>query len=239
MFAWILTDKGVLMLKCQCMLRIVPGAHRRGDIMKRFKNVVAVTLAFAMAFSLIGCGKAKDIDDEDEKEEVEEETSGNGMEDLIKDFPGTASERLGISEDDINEYDPSEMHNDHAFEGAYYVCGGSDMPAIECAVYDDPDEARETFEEYYSNFNEQFNEDNFDGDYECFFEDDQGYIIIDGSNSGTRIFGDRFATGDVYAGVFYEDNTVIVIMPRNDVDNSTVEDVISDLGLPMANGDNT
>ena len=221
------------------MLRIVPGAHRRGDIMKRFKNVVAVTLAFAMAFSLIGCGKAKDIDDEDEKEEVEEETSGNGMEDLIKDFPGTASERLGISEDDINEYDPSEMHNDHAFEGAYYVCAGSDMPAIECAVYDDPDEARETFEEYYSNFNEQFNEDNFDGDYECFFEDDQGYIVIDGSNSGTRIFGDRFATGDVYAGVYFEDNTVIVIMPRNDVDNSTVEDVISDLGLPMANGDNT
>ena len=221
------------------MLRIVPGAHRRGDIMKRFKNVVAVTLAFAMAFSLIGCGKAKDIDDEDEKEEVEEETSGNGMEDLIKDFPGTASERLGISEDDINEYDPSEMHNSHAFEGSYYICGGSDLPAIECAVYDDPDEARETFEEYYSNFNEQFNEDNFDGDYECFFEDDQGYIVIDGSNSGTHIFGDPFATGEVYAGVYFEDNTVIVIRPRNDVDNSTVEDVISDLGLPMANGDNT
>lgn len=222
------------------MLRIVPGAHRRGDIMKRFKNVVAVTLAFAMAFSLIGCGKAKDIDDEDEKEEVEEETSGNGMEDLIKDFPGTASERLGISEDDINEYDPSEMHNDHAFEGAYYICAGSDLPAIECAVYDDPDEARDAFEEYYRTFNEQFREENFQGEYLCFYEGDRGYIVIAGTNSGTHIFGDYYAVGnEVYAGVYYEANAVITIKPRNNVDNSTVEDVISDLGLPMANGDNT
>ena len=109
-FLWCSNDK------MSMYVEICAAAHHRGDIMKRFKNVVAVMLAFAMAFSFIGCGKAKEKDAEDEKEEVEEEeASGNGMEDLIKDFPGTASERLGISEDDINEYDPSEMHNDHAF----------------------------------------------------------------------------------------------------------------------------
>ncbi len=208
--------------------------------MKKLKDVVAISLVFAMAFSLIGCGKAREKADEDDETEVDEEASVDGMKDLIRDFPGIASERLGISESYINEYDPSEMNNEHAFEGVYYICGGNDMPRIECAVYDDPDEAREVFEEYYTTFNEQFREENFHGEYLCFYEDIRGYIVINGSDSGTHIFGDRYASGsEVYAGVYYEDNAVILIMPRNDVDNSTVEDVISDLGLPMANGDNT
>ena len=47
------------------------------------------------------------------------------------------------------------------------------------------------------------------------------------------------AISEVYAGLYYADNTVILIMPKNDVTNDRVKEVISLLGLPMADGNNT
>ena len=41
--------------------------------MKKLKDVVAISLVFAMAFSLIGCGKAREKADEDDETEVDEE----------------------------------------------------------------------------------------------------------------------------------------------------------------------
>ena len=58
--------------------------------MKKLKDVVAISLVFAMAFSLIGCGKAREKADEDDETEVDEEASVDGMKDLIRDFPGIA-----------------------------------------------------------------------------------------------------------------------------------------------------
>ncbi|MBO4637852.1 MAG: hypothetical protein J5685_11990 [Clostridiales bacterium] len=214
------------------------------------KNVVALMTVIAMMTAASGCsgnGKTPSGDDDADvavtENDSEEETAVgdsdmSAIAALASDFSGRVTEKLGVSEDDISEIDPSTMHNSNAFQGEYYLISASDLPNIECFIYDDASEARSVFEEYYNTFTDEFSEDDFEGEYQSVFEADHGYIVLNGSNTGTHIFGDRFMIGGeaVYAGIYYEGNTVIRIMPKNDIDS--VEDAIRSLELPMANGDN-
>ena len=182
--------------------------------------VTAAVCACVMAVS--GCGAKPDA-----------------MAQLAQDFGGTLQDKLGASADEINATDASQMHNANAYEGTYYIYTNGDMPDVESRVYDNADEAREYFEEIYDIFSQAFGS-GFDGDCQYALNDNSGYIVVDGSLAGCNIFGDRYMRGEeIYAGLYYYDNAVMVVMPRNDAGNSDVEDTISRLGLPMANGENT
>ena len=188
----------------------------------KIRNLVITSVVCALVLAVSGCG-----------------AKNNAMAEIAQDFGGTLQDKLGASADDIHSEDASEFHNANAYEGTYYICTDSDMPTLESRVYNDADEAREYFEEIYDIFTQAFG-DGFDGDCQYALNDNSGYIVVDGSLSGSNIFGDRYMSGEeLYAGLYYYDNAVIVIAPRNDAGNSEVEDVISRLGLPMANGENT
>ena len=184
-------------------------------------GIAVVTLAFVL--TLAGCSSGKKAVDE-----------------LAQDYPGYIHDKLGVDEGDLDEIDASTLQPAFAFEGSYYYINNGDYPSADCRVYDNADEAREEFETYYDAFNEAFDEASVDGEYECCLGDDYGYIVVDGSFPGVAIFGNRARTDSgFYAGVYYSGNTVVAVIPRNDLTGSDVENVISRLGLPMANGQNT
>lgn len=186
------------------------------------RNLVITTAVCVLALAVSGCA-----------------AKTNAMAELAQDFGGTLQDKLGASADDIRATDASEMQNANAYEGTYYIYTDGDMPSVECRVYDNADEARESFEEIYDIFTQAYGE-NFDGECQYALNDNSGYIVVDGSLAGSNIFGGRYMSGEeLYAGLYYYDNAVMVVMPRNDAGNSDVEDTISRLGLPMANGENT
>ena len=194
--------------------------------MRRIRNLCVLALSLAAAACFVSCSNSEEQVDAVAK--------------LANDYSARIQDRLGVSGDDIREMDPSEFPNANAFEGEYYLCTDGDLPSIDCRVYNDAQEAREEFESYYDSFTAAFDEDAFDGDCQSCLENDHGYIVVDGSIPGVDIFGSVYRTGaEVYAGVYYSDNTVVFIMPRNDISNSDVEEVISLLELPMADGSNT
>ena len=188
----------------------------------KIRNIVITTAVCALALAVSGCG-----------------AKTNGMADLAQDFGGTLQDKLGASADEIRTSDASEIPNANAYEGTYYIYTNGDMPSVESRVYDNADEAREAFEETYEIFTQAFG-DGFDGECQYALDDNSGYIVVDGSLAGSNIFGGRYMSGEeLYAGLYYYDNAVMVVMPRNDAGNADVEDTISRLGLPMANGENT
>lgn len=229
------------------------------------KRLIALGLTVAMTFAITGCS-AKKTSSEDTKEtaavEEKKETDPSSEESVEEpefttrdlssvptpmknilevgyDFQGALVSKLGFSADDIRKTNPSKMHNQHAFNGIYILYTNADEPRLECMIYDNPQQAREEFENYYSTFNESFLADSFDGDYQACLEEEYGYIVLDGEKSGARIFGDYYATSEVYGGIYYADNILIIAMPKNEIKNTRVKDVISRLGLPMADGTNT
>ena len=191
--------------------------------MRFLRKTVLTVVCIVMAVAFVSCSAGKDP-----------------VAELANDYSGRLQEWLGVSADDVQTMDASDIPNANAYEGTFYLCTERDMPSLDCRTYDDPDKAREEFERMYDSFNESFDEDSYEGEYQCFYEDDYGYIVLDGSFPGVGIFGDVYRMGnEIYAGVYYSGNAVAVIMPRNSLNNSDVEDVISRLELPMANGNNT
>ena len=212
-------------------------------------RMILLVLALATSIAFSGCGetesskKRKIVSDETPDITSRDESGVSTPKEIITElgagFQETVVSKLSIDSADIKSLDPSTMPNANAYEGEYFYCANSDEPQIECFVYDDAQQARSYFVDSYNKFNKSFHPENFEGQYQACLEEDHGYIVIDGSNSGTTVFGDRHATSEVYAGLYYADNTVILIMPKNDVTNDRVKEVISLLGLPMADGNNT
>lgn len=209
--------------------------------MKKNKFMSLSVIVLALILSFAGCGKAADSDsgnDNNNESAVENSDLNNPVIELCKDYKGYLADKLGVSESDIMESDASTFQNANAYEGTYYLCSDGSLPSMDCRVYDNADEAREYFEDCYDSFTESFSGENCEAEY--LLEDDYGYIVVDGSISGCQTFGNRYSTGaEIYAGIYYAENTIVVIMPRNDISNGEVEEVISHLGLPMANGENT
>ena len=183
--------------------------------MKKIRSFLVLALGLVMVMAFAGCGSDK-----------------NSVSDLAKDFKGVVHDKLGVAEESIKEMDPGTFQNAHVHEGKYYVCNASDVPLIDCDIYDDANEARECFKEYYDAFVEAYG-DGYTGSYQYCLKDDYGYIVVDGTVPGYDAFGSRFASGgEICAGIYYSDNAVIRIMPRND-DGESCRNAISRLGLPM------
>ena len=196
--------------------------------------------------------KDEDIDPETTSESEEQMVSGDdeiedassfdaAMEALASDCSGYLQEKIGADPEKIHETDASTLSGKYAFSGKYYALADKNDVNLSCCVFDSEKDALNFFmDEYYNPFNETFQPDRFKGEYQCVLEDGHGYIVVNGTDSCASIFGDFYRFGnEVYAGVYYEGRTLVIIMPKNDVPNTRVEEVIKLLGLPTADGENT
>lgn len=159
-------------------------------------------------------------------------------EELIKEYDedtlvGFLEEELDIDEDDIYITD-SEDAEIRVPDGVNITCpyGRARLNAF---IFEDEDDARNVFEDYYDMFEDTFNvNDQFEGDYDEEFEDDYGYITLEGDNAGTTIFGDRYMYGGICGGIYYAGHMVILIYPEGPDARHDVEDLIDAFGYPYA-----
>ncbi|MCQ2532699.1 MAG: hypothetical protein MJ093_08360 [Saccharofermentans sp.] len=192
--------------------------------MGKFKKMVAAFLAGSMLFALAGCGKKIKAYDED------------GYYDILEN-------KLDIDEDSISSLDGIGYRGSKMIEGTliqtmYEEC------TIFIAIYDDEDDAEETFDEMFD-MAEDFedNEDlfevfkKFDGELAYNKDDNTGYIIVS-TNGGTnlRFFGDiNMSREDFYGAVYYSENVIVRIMPYGNYENGDSEhivEIIEALGYP-------
>jgi len=179
--------------------------------MKGFKSTVALITTIVMMFSLTACSKKPKEYDKD------------SITSLLKD-------ELKIDEDEIYVYD-SDGENGSP-EGTSVTAKYDDARII-VLIYDDADEANEAFNEAYKEFQDQFNlNDRFKGDFLCNNSDDYGYIVINGNESGVNVFGDIFATGSLYGGLYYSGSMITMVRPEGPDSFSGVNEVIEALGYP-------
>lgn len=212
--------------------------------MKNFKRFIVVALAFSMVLSIAACNSESVNTTEEttteQQTEIATETSIEAEQSRFTEVEMPFKERLinmlGISSEDITITDGSSLSY-NAFEGEY-LWVSHDGTAIQCVVYDDTEEAVGAFEEFYNKFLENFDLLGFDGEYVYVRNEDYGFVVVNGSNPGTNIFGDRNVSGnEFYYGMYLYDNEVITIFNMESNIEGTSE-VIRLLGLPMADGTN-
>ena len=157
---------------------------------KKIRSLLAIFIVSVMMFAAVSCEKIAEYD---------EDSVINVLE-----------EKLDIPEEDIfvSEFEDPE------FSGTYITARYNDARVI-AMIFEDEEAANEMFSEEYDFFLASFNPaDQFNGDAKCQRESDHGFIVVNGENIGTNIFGDRFKTGEVFAGIYYSGSTVIVVMPE-------------------------
>lgn len=169
-------------------------------------------MAGVMLFSLTACGK--------KVKEYDVDSATKLMVDKLK-----------IDEDDIYASDFDDYKGDMKGEG---VTAKYEDARIMIMVFDDEDDAKDVFDEAYDQFDDTFDKnDTFKGDYVYAFEKDYGYIVIKGEAPGTDLFGDRFRTGSVYAGIYYSGSMVAYVMPEGmDVSEDDIGKVIETFKFP-------
>lgn len=197
--------------------------------MKVLRNIVAAVLIASTIFTFAACNAIS-------------KKSSSPVQQLAKNYAGYLQDKFGVSEDKVKKYGPGDPlnTNPNRDKGNYYICTDKNMPTMMCFIYNDAKDAREYFVSCYDICNERFDEEHFQGDYQVALKDDSGYIVINGIDSGVGIFGDQYAVGnELYGGLYYDGNVVLMIMPRNEIAVDRVKYIISTMGLPMADGTNT
>lgn len=122
---------------------------------------------------------------------------------------------FGADEDEIDDYDGIDWT-----ELTYY----EDTLAITYQRYFDPEEARELFDETYYNLEYYFG---IDMD-ECIYvndEDEGGYIFFDDVYM-------EISDETVYGGVYFKDDSFLVIMTFEEDDYDDVDEFLDMLGMP-------
>lgn len=181
--------------------------------MKRLKTVLTIGLVITMLFPVTSCGKRIT------------EYSEDSIITILEDD-------LGIDEDEIYTYENHREQN--GLPDAEIVTARYGDARINAMFIDDPDEAKQEFDNYYDEFTDSFDANGqFDGNYVYENSDDYGYIVVNGTDIGTQVFGSRFATGEVYIGLYYTGSMLIAVTPEDmDGDLDDVGEVIASLGFP-------
>lgn len=180
--------------------------------MKRSRSVLALGLTVVMMFQLTACKKVVEYDEESLITVLEDE--------------------LGMDEDEI--YTAENDSSQNGYPDADLVTARYGDARINAVFVEDADEAEDLFAEYYDEFIESFDAgDSFEGNYIFKSSDGSGYIVVNGSDIGTNVFGGRFSSGDVYIGLYYSGPMIIFVTPENmDSDLDDVGAVIEALGYP-------
>lgn len=183
--------------------------------MKSIRRITALSVAVVMLFTS-SCAASK--------EEIIKEYDEDSLVKFLE-------EELDIDEDDIYIID-SEDAQISVPDGVNITCR-YDRARLNAYIFDDEDDARDMFEDYYDQFEETFNvNDQFEGDYDEEFEDDYGYITLEGDNAGATIFGDMYVYGGICGGIYYRGHMVIVICPEGPDSRHDVEDLVAAFGYP-------
>ncbi len=165
-----------------------------------------------MMFQLTACKKVVEYDEESLITVLEDE--------------------LGMDEDEI--YTAENDSSQNGYPDADLVTARYGDARINAVFVEDADEAENLFAEYYDGFINSFDaDDSFEGNYIFKSSDGSGYIVVNGSDIGTSVFGARYASGDVYIGLYYSGPMIIFVTPENmDSDLDDVGAVIEALGYP-------
>lgn len=183
--------------------------------MKVLRKITAILMTSVMVFSFAGCGSKIKFYDEDV---------------ITKLF----EDELDIEEDDIHVTEMEEGVN--PADGLLITTKYNDI-RINVVLFDDADDALDTFQDRYDMFNDTFDRQGiFEGNYDSDFEDNWGYIVVNGENTGSGIFGDILASGPIYAGIYYIDSMIIVVAPEpgSDINVDDMNKVLDALGYPKA-----
>ena len=180
--------------------------------MRRIRSAVSVVLVISMLFSLAACSsKVKEYDKD-------------SLTAVLKD-------ELGISDDDINLARNEKGTNQ--YPAADIVTAAYKEARINCYFCDDEADAKKYFEDQYDQFCESFDKnDQFKGSSEFTSGGSYGYIVLNGDNTGTSIFGTLHMTGPVHAAFYYSGSMVMLIMPSGNETGTAVTEIIDALGYP-------
>lgn len=181
--------------------------------MKMLKNVAAVAMAGVMIMSAAGCKALK----------IEKVSSG--------DFTSAVEDNTGI---ELNEYSYEGIENLYFYNDWYY---------IDYFEYEDADEAKDVFEDAYDSFDSAKSHNDFSGSSKYVCVNDYGYFLFNGEVEGSGFIAplsDEYESiassldGDVYGGVFWADDMIMVVITRSDdkEDKDYINAILSDLGYP-------
>lgn len=184
--------------------------------MKLMKRALSLVMASVMILSLASCkiNALKGVKEysQDEMVKVLEEKLGMDEEAL----------HLAVNDGEHNQY-PSSKVLTFKYEGtrvnAYFV--------------DDAAEAKKLFEQYYQKFEDTFNmKEMFKGSQIKAKTDNDGYIVINGIDSGVDLFGSRFSMGDIFGAIYYSNSMLILMYDETPEDVSDAKKVVQTLGFP-------
>ena len=130
-------------------------------------------------------------------------------------FTEAVFEIFGVDEDDIDDYDCYEYT-----ELSYY----EDTLAITYEQYYDPEEAEAMFDESYNDLDSWFGIDMDDCIY-VYDENEGGYIFFDDAYM-------EIADENIYGGIYYKDDSFLVIMSYDEDDYDDVDAFLDMLGMP-------
>ena len=186
--------------------------------MKTIKRLTAVVMAGVMMLSLAACSAPVKEYDEDS-------------------FTSVLKNDLKIDEDDINS---AENHQkDTGYPDSTVVTAHYGKAVIMASFCKNADDAASAFGDAYDEFRDTFDTNNtFKGNSESVSSDGYGYIVVNGADSGTTVFGSLHRTGPIYAGIYYTGSMFVMIMPDGIQENGGADDdvkaLIDAFGFPNA-----
>ena len=136
------------------------------------------------------------------------------------DFETVLADCSDIDEDDIDTYEGSM----YTMVTYYY-----DDYCILYYEYDDEEDAADYFEDTYEDYLDMIEDGGFEGNHSEYMDDTCGYILIDGES-----FTDNFLDDDLYGGIYYAENTYLIILTTSHDQNkeNTIDQILNAIGYP-------
>lgn len=138
-----------------------------------------------------------------------------------KDFKKALEESFDIDDDDYYVYECDDYVNIYYYDHDYYV---------EFYQFDDADDAMDRFDDVYDAYEDMVEDKDFKGTRRAVYNDraEYGYITLRGEAD------DFFMEDDVYGGIYWSGDTLIIVMVNSDKDKyvNNVRTMIQALGYP-------
>ncbi len=138
------------------------------------------------------------------------------------DFKDALEESFDIDDDDYSEYEWDDYTDIYYYDHDYYV---------EMYQYDDADDALDKFEDAYDDFQDMLDDKEFKGRHKAVFNEKggYGYITFSGESDSDDFFDD-----DIHGGIYWADDTIIIVVVTSDKDKYTenIDAMIKALGYP-------
>lgn len=189
-----------------------------------FKKLVSGVIVGAILISLAGCSEKT----EEKKSEVKKYSA--------EEYREIIADALDIDENEVIVADVQRPQ----FSAVNITTGGKTDVFADVLICDDSDFSRAQFEEWYETAKDIIEsdnfDDNFDGEYNIFYDEGIGYIVVDGSPICMEIFGmANDSNENFYGGLYYIDNILVRVNCRTEeADPDDVIRVIEALGYPTA-----